>query len=333
MALSGTDASTAIDLLRIMLGVIALGVASLTDLRTRKVPNILWYVVAGVGAGLLVADLASVEGSTAWHVALAFPVAAVFAVTVTGGELWPVMPEDEEDEGRELTPGEARVYVADLAVSGVLVAASVGILFMARGRLPDGDDTLAYVVGSVVTIGLALAFYLARLLHGGGDAKALMTLAVVFPNQPLGDTFPVLGTPEGLDVVFPFALGVMINAAVITALAPLAFLAISAARGPFRLPEALLGYPVPEGEVEDGHRWLMYEAEEGSDLVRRRMWPGRSKAADEARARALAVLRGRGEDRVYVSPKIPFMVPMLAGLAVSALLGNVLIGLVWALSG
>ena len=333
MALSGTDASTAIDLLRILLGVVALALASLTDLRTRKVPNRLWYVVAGVGAGLLVADLASVEGSTTWHLLLAFPVAAVFAVTVTGGELWPVMPGDEEDEGRELTPGEARVYVADLAVSAVLVAGSVAVLWMARGRLPEGDDSLAYVVGSVVTIGLALAFYLARLLHGGGDAKALMTLAVVFPNQPLGDTFPVLGTPEGMDLVFPFSLGVLINAAIITALSPLAFIVISAARGPFQLPEALLGYPVPLGEVEDGHRWLMYEADEGSDRVRRRMWPGRSKAAEDARALALAVLREGGEGRVYVSPKIPFMVPMLVGLVVSVLLGNVLVGLVWLLSG
>ena len=104
MALSGTDASTAIDLARIVVGFGALGVASLTDLRTRRVPNQLWYVVAAIGLGLLLADLALVDGSTGWHLLLAFPVAAIFAVTVTGGELWHVMPPDEEDEGRELTP-------------------------------------------------------------------------------------------------------------------------------------------------------------------------------------------------------------------------------------
>ena len=332
MALSGTDASTAIDLARVVVGVAVLGMASLTDLRTRKVPNQLWYVTAAVGLGLLVADLALVEDASGWHLLMAFPVAAIFAVTVTGGELWPVMPPDEEDEDRELTPEEARVYMADLAVSGVLVAASIAVMVLAADRLGTSDDVYVYITGAVLTIALALALYLTRALHGGGDAKALMTLAVLFPVQPLGEIFPLLEVPDEMRWV-PFPLGVLLNAALIAALSPLAFVVISAARGHLRFPEALAGYPVPIEQVERGHHWLMYEAGEGATSVTRRMWPGRSRGAELARARALTILMDQREERVYVSPKIPFMVPLLVGLMLAIFSGNILFGIMWALLG
>jgi prepilin signal peptidase PulO-like enzyme (type II secretory pathway) len=131
----------------------------------------------------------------------------------------------------------------------------------------------------------------------------------------------------------PFSLGVLINGALITALSPLAFVVVSAMRGPLRFPEALAGYPVPIEQVEKGHMWLMYEAEEGSPLVARRMWPGRSRKAEAARARALNLLMDRREERVYVSPKIPFMVPLLVGLVLGIFLGNILFGIMWVLLG
>ena len=332
MALSGTDASTAIDIARIFVAIIALGLASVSDIRTRKVPNTLWYVTAGIGVGLLVVDLSLLEGSTGWYLLLAFPVAAVFAVVVTGGELWPVMPADEEDQDRELTPSEARVYIADLGVSVILLVVSVAILVLAYDNLSD-TGPYWYIVSSVMMIVVALGLYLARILHGGGDAKALMTLAVLFPIYPLEDTFPLLETPAGMDLLFPFAMAVLINAAIITALLPLAFIIISAARGPLRFPEALFGYPVPPDDVDEKRMWLLYETEEGSSELTRRLWPRRGKAADEARARALAIFRDRQEAIVYVSPKIPFMVPMLIGLILAIFIGNIITGLLWALLG
>ncbi|UCC92942.1 MAG: hypothetical protein JSW25_09820 [Thermoplasmata archaeon] len=332
MALSGTDASTAVDLGRILVGVVVLGLASITDLRTRRVPNVFWYVAAGIGIGLLVVDLSMVEGSTGWHLLMAFPVAAIFAVTVTGGELWPVMPPDEEDEGRELTPEEARVYIADLAVSGLLIALSIAVMVLAIDHVGSGSDVYIYITGSVLTIALALGLYMTRVLHGGGDAKALMTLAVIYPVQPLGEMFPLVEAPEEM-IWFPFALGVLLNAAIISALMPLAFVIMSAIRGPLRFPEAVFGYPVPIDQVEDGHLWLMYEAEEGSTQVTRRMWPGRSKKAELARARALAILRDQKETTVYVSPKIPFMVPLFVGLLLAIFFGNILLAIMGAIIG
>jgi preflagellin peptidase FlaK len=332
MALSGTDAATYVDVVRVFVAIVALGVASLTDLRTRKVPNTVWYVTAAVGLALLAVDLWELDGGDPWHLALLVPMAAFFAVVITGGELWPVMPPEEEDEDRELTPQEAKVYVADLAVSGVLIAVGVTILLLAPGHMGD-DGPVWYVVSSVAMILLALVFYLTRLLHGGGDAKALMTLAVLFPIHPLGDPLPLLDMAAGMELLFPFCLTVLIDAAIIAALTPLAFITISAVRGPLRFPEAVVGDPVPLDAFDGERMWLLYELGEGGEEPRRRLWPRRSKAAEEDRARALELLRGRGEDRVYVSPKLPFMVPMLIGLVIAVIVGNLVLGAVWGVLG
>ena len=331
MAVSDGDWSSALDAARLLMGLVALAIASMTDVRTRRVPNTLWYGTAAVGAGLLVADLAMVDDGGTWAVALALPVAAVFAVVVTGGELWPVLPDDEPDPGRELTRAEARVYVADIAASIALLAASVSVMFLASRHLDD-PSPLWRATGSVTVILLALALYYLRLLHGGGDAKALMTLAVLFPTAPLaGGVLPLIALPPEADLAFPFALVVLIDAALLVVLTPVAFLAMSATRGPLRLPEALLGYPVPVGAYDERRMWLLHEAGEDGTL-RRRLWPRRSKAAAEARARALEAMRARGDARVYVSPKLPFMVPMLGGLLVATVVGNVIMGIIWALA-
>ena len=330
MALSGTDASNALDVARIIVALIALGLASVSDTRTRRVPNLLWYITGAIGIGLLAVDLSMVEDTSAWTVALVFPVAAVFIVTITGGELWPVMPADEEDQDRELTKEEARVYIADLATSAVLLAISAAILILAPRHI-GYEDYFWYIVSAALMILVALGLYLARVLHGGGDAKALMTLAVLFPIHPLGDTFPVLEVPEAMELLFPFAMAVLINAALITALMPIVFIVISASRGPLRFPEALFGYPVRSDAVDDTRMWLLCEAPENGPGLDRRLWPRRSKAAAEARARALEIMRERGDERVYVSPKIPFMVPMFVGLILAIFLGNIITGLLWGL--
>jgi len=80
MALSGTDTGTIVDVARVALAIGALAFASWTDLRTRKVPNVLWYVTAGLAAAILLIDLSRVEDGGAWDLALAFPVVAVYAV-------------------------------------------------------------------------------------------------------------------------------------------------------------------------------------------------------------------------------------------------------------
>lgn len=330
MALTSDEGALALDAARLLVAIVVLSAVSVTDIRWRRAPNVAWYVAAAVGTAILAVDL-WMTGDGGWALALAFPVGAFFAVVVTGGELWPVMPDDEPDPDRELTPREARVYIADLAASATLVAVSLAVMWMAARELED-DAPVRAVASSVGMLLLALVFYAVRLLHGGGDAKAMMALAVLFPTIPALGALPILDVPEGMGLLFPFALTVLVDAAIIVVLFPIGFLAVSARRGPFKMPEALFGHPVPPGDFDTAKEWLMYELDEAGQL-RRHLWPRRSKAAVEARARALEHLRAKGEARVYVSPKVPFMVPLLAGLLVAAVVGNLVLGAMLAMAG
>lgn len=330
MALTSDEGALAIDAARLLVAMVVLAAVSVTDVRTRRAPNVAWYIAAGLGSAILVADL-SMTGGGGWAVALAFPVAAFFAVIVTGGELWPVMPEDDPDPDRELSEREARTYIADLVASAVLVLGSLAVMWGAARELDD-DAPVWAVASSVCTMLLALGFYAARLLHGGGDAKAMMALAVIFPTYPVLGQLPLMAMPEGMGLLFPFALTVLVNAAIIGLLSPLAFLALSARSGDVRFPESLFGYPVAPDLVDESRQWLMYEMDEVGRLSRH-LWPRRSKAATEARARALAHLRAQGAPHVHVTPKMPFMVPMLAGLLVAVVVGNLVLGAVLALVG
>ncbi len=150
------------DLLR-LLAVPLFGWAALRDVRTRRVPNRVWYVLGALGAVLLVADLA------AWY-----PYAGPFATL------------------HLIQVGASLFFVAPL-----------GYVFWRIGGF------------------------------GGADAKALMTLAVLFPTYPtyyLPQQFVALGLPPVLPAQ-PTAIGVFsLTILTDTVLVGMAFPLVLAAR-------------------------------------------------------------------------------------------------------
>jgi len=79
-----------------------------------------------------------------------------------------------------------------------------------------------FVLSAAITGTVSYIFF--RLgLFGAADAKALICIAVLFPTQPgfaiLSHHFPLLGA--SVPVVFPFALIVLLNAAVLALAVPI----------------------------------------------------------------------------------------------------------------
>src|SRR5947208_16405868 len=89
-------------------------------------------------------------------------------------------------------------------------------------------------------------FYRARILHGGADAKALITLGLLVPTYPNMSPFPLMTLDPRVAtfwrVTFPFSLVVWVDAAVLFLGVPLGLLLLNAARGDLAFPPALLGY-------------------------------------------------------------------------------------------
>lgn len=156
------------------------------------------------------------------------------------------------------------------------------------------------------------------LIAGGADAKALMALGVLLPFPiALAEGVPPLASP------MPGAFSVLANSLLAFMLVPLGFLVWNLAHGDLRFPMIVLGVRRRARDVRRGHVWPMELVDE-TGARRARLFASRMSDSDidEAFARVQAL----GDERVWVSPKIPFMIPLLAGFLLAFGAGDLLMG-------
>lgn len=308
--------ATGPDLLR-LLAVPVFAWAAYRDLRTRRVPNWTWYPLVAVGLIALLWDL------------------------LTLGAL----------------PGfQRRLFVVQTVLSLGFVA-PLGYLFWRIGGF------------------------------GGADAKAIITLAVLFPVYPtyyaLGGAYPVYDAPLGV-----FSFTILSNTVLVGLLYPVALAVRNLPRGTFT-PAMFVGHPVSLGDVPTAYGRLLEAStgftRGGLDIDALRMylrWRGISFSAlraDPQRYRGtvpvdpndpgdgslgdgtidddgpvesitddpwgaeaflaehsaygttpeelrdgLSTLAEPDRESIWITPGIPFIVPMLAGLAVALAFGDVM---------
>ncbi len=179
---------------------------------------------------------------------------------------------------------------------------------VALGMLFGLHDLHRYGTLYLLQLGISLAVTsllvlpLHRLkLMGGGDAKILLGIAVLFPYymKPVTTLFPV------------FTLSVFVNAIILTLLLPLLIFLknLKHLRRVSSLSELyalFLGYPRKASEIRH------YEAVYG----------------DGRRFRFLLTTdaelgKATGEGEVWVSPAVPFVIPITLGVLLSAVYGDI----------
>jgi preflagellin peptidase FlaK len=319
-----------LDLMRFVTMVAILGVASVTDMRTRTVHDGLWVAMLGVGSGLLGVQIMLDGPGPLYLLALLPPIAFMVPALVGIPEPSEAAKGNPEDMGW-----------LSLIVSGVI--AYIGsFLFFDWG----GEFRWSLALVTVPTLILILyALYAARLIHGGADAKAIMSLALLFPYYPdlswTGIPNPMGGTLTLvlMKMAFPFAISALFNAALAFIFVPLVFLAINAARGEVSGARSLFGYKMDVKYLRRPGKfvWLLETPE--------RVLPGPEKKRVPARRSVMALhdvepgsqvrwFRRAGIERAWVTPKIPFIVPLFIGTVLCALVGNVIFFLFyWAMGG
>ncbi len=184
-----------------------------------------------------------------------------------------------------------------LAAALVLLAGD--LLSDPRAALPG----LAWAVGTV-----ALLYGLWYLhLFGGADAKGLMVLALLWPAAPdllAGHTTPTL---DGL-----------VNASVLVAVLPALLLAWNLVRGDLGGP-MFVAVRMDLEHARARHVWPMERVVDGR--VRVRVWQRIGEPLDDAYRH----LEEAGVQRVWATPKIPFMLALLPGVLLADRVGNLLL--------
>lgn len=198
-----------------------------------------------------------------------------------------------------------------------IIMAIIGAVLLLIQYLDGGFPNIWYLVFIPIMIALMYLFFQMRLLFGGADAKALMALAILVPIQPtmLGEQLPLWKS------FMPGSWIIFANATILFLLIPLSLLVYNIGKRNVRFPHSLLGYVIT---VEKAKQKFVWPLEKIKDGKRRLMYMPKNFDIDEE----LAEFEKLGISEIWVTPKIPFMIPLLIGFLVSFFLGDLLLQLV-----
>jgi len=204
---------------------------------------------------------------------------------------------------------------------GPFVSYSIALIaIFGLGYLWVGEEYFQHILAIPVMMLVIVVFYMLDIIRGGADAKALIALTILFPLHPQIGDFPILQSDSGsAEILFPFSFVILINAAIVVAVLPIGFLIKNLASRELGFPGAFLGYKMNIDEIPGKHVWLMERMDNGihRSYVRPR--------SDEDLPAEIARLSRAGYKRVWITPKIPFIIPMTISLVISTILGNLLL--------
>lgn len=278
--------------------VLAFGIlflASRADWKTREASDTYWIILGAAGMAFLVAQIHMDAADPTYYLIL-FPI-AVFFLDI----FWD--RKGVLEDGVNLAP--LLLYVAAFATLAWLVIEHYGDMYLWGLMLVP------------IMFFLFILFYQFDLIKGGADAKALIALAIMFPLYPRGGGFPLIALPtEMSEFILPFPLLILFNAALLTLAVPLAMLALNLAKRDLSFPAMLFGYRMAIDEAEKKFVWPMERIVDGERKMN--YFPRSSDdAVDE-----LNKLKVAGADAVWVTPKVPFLVPITISVLISAFIGN-----------
>ncbi len=260
--------------------------AAVSDIRYREVHDSHWLAIGILGIAVWFAM--SFDLGMKWE----YAVIAIGFAAILFDVLW------DSD----------RSFSVSALIYGVIFA-SLCIPYIAS---PSDDWVITGLMAGVFYV-IYLLMYMSGALRGGADAKCMISLTVAFPVYPSFFGMPIIAVPEGLlPTVFVFSLAVLFCALLFSLTAVIYFAYRNAGKVKMnRL--ALSGYVMNLDEAEKSHVWPMHDVEDG-ELVRIPI----PEETDEIYAR----LREHGEKEIWVTPMIPFILPILAATVFVTVLGN-----------
>jgi preflagellin peptidase FlaK len=178
-----------------------------------------------------------------------------------------------------------------------------------------GNKTI-YLVFIPIMIVLVYFLFQMRLIFGGADAKALMALAILVPLSPIINSIPVWK-----DAIMPASWTIFSNSVILFLFIPLSLLIFNVAKRNPEFPYCLLGYKMTIAKAKEKFVWPLEKIKDGK---RKFMYMPK----DFDTEKELEEFEKLDIKEIWVTPKIPFMIPLLAGFIASFILGDILFYLI-----
>lgn len=163
-----------------------------------------------------------------------------------------------------------------------------------------------------IMIGLVYALFQMRIIFGGADAKALMAIAILVPFEPAIAEFPIW---KGS--FMPFSWSIFQNSLIIFLLIPLCLLIFNIIKRNIQLPYAFLGYRMKIKKAREKFVWPLEKIVDGKRKFS--YMPKEFDVDDE-----YDKFEKNGITEIWVTPKVPFMIPLLIGFILAFIIGDIL---------
>ncbi len=193
----------------------------------------------------------------------------------------------------------------------IIMIISGGLLLLIEYLYTGFDSQVLYLVFIPIMILLMYILFQLRIIFGGADAKALMSLSILVPFWPSHPFTPLS------ESYLPFPWVVFSNSVLLFLIIPISLLVYNLYKGDIVFPHCLLGYKMRVDEARKSFVWPLEKIVDG-----KRKLQYTSHIHDNPSQWEL--FKQQGISTIWVTPKIPFMVPLLSGFTLSFLLGDIL---------
>lgn len=194
----------------------------------------------------------------------------------------------------------------------IIMGSIGGILLVIQYFTIGFGDKTYYLIFIPIMIGLVYVLFQMRLIFGGADAKALMALAILLPLHPSINQFPIWG-----ESFMPASWSIFSNSIILFLFIPLSLLIFNIAKRNIQFPYALLGYKMSIQKAREKFVWPLEKIVDGKRKFA--YMPKDFDAADK-----LDEFEKHGISEIWVTPKVPFMIPLLAGFICTFIFGDIL---------
>ena len=262
--------------------------ASISDWKRREASDIHWFLIGVVG--ILCMTYVAFDEGMRWEYALMIIGTVIILVEI----LW-------DFERKPFV--QAMIYLC------------LALMFLIP-LLSASDDTLVQTFLVVPAAFLIfVGMFMSGLIRGGADTKCLIVLAMVFQTYPVFYGYPLVSLPElETTLIFQFSLMVMFHAALFSVAMVFYYLIRNLSRKEGHFPYIFTSYRMSSKNARDAHVWPIQKVVDGKAVMAK-------KAQDIS---VIDDLESIGETEVWVTPMIPFLIPITIAVGFVAIIGNLL---------
>jgi len=186
-----------------------------------------------------------------------------------------------------------------------------------------------FLSGVIVFISVYILFQLGA--FGGGDAKGLIVLSILFPLYPIfqlsGEAYPLLGRP----LIGLFTFTVLENALLLTILVPLGMFCYNLLHfSPEMLKKPLymfIGYRTGVSSLKNKEHLALlekFEVDEHGSITKKSARTGLDFDANQKPELEKYMKKGLIGKKVWVTPGLPFMLSITGGFITAVIFGDLI---------